>query len=78
MGQTKTGLVGVQGGILSRRTCGARSSEMKAVLGTHIALFGGVLGHGCWGQKVGEKRSCVGTLKALLRGQRDSEAVERP
>lgn len=54
MGQTKTGLVGVQEGVLSRRTCKARSSEMKAVLGTHLALFGRILGRGCWGQeKVG-------------------------
>lgn len=49
-------LVGVQGGILSRRTCRARSPEMEAVLGTQIALLGRILGHGCWGlEKVGKK-----------------------
>lgn len=56
MGETNTVLVGVQGGILSRRTCRARSPEMEAVLGTQIALLGRILGHGCWGlEKVGKK-----------------------
>ena len=56
VGETNTVLVGVQGGILSRRTCRARSPEIEAVLGTQIALLGRILGHGCWGlEKVGKK-----------------------
>ena len=45
VGETNTVLVGVQGGILSRRACRARSPEMEAVLGTQTALLGRILGH---------------------------------
>ena len=40
VGETNTVLVGVQGGILSRRACGARSPEMEAVLGTQLCWAG--------------------------------------